>query len=119
LRGFKTPQEIQTSKGSSNRAGIRQKSRTRPETQLHKSKAAKQLLAESITQEQAIAHEFQLNEKSKKIVGRIVGAPNLVVTSNLNKDEELLKQERQHEMVVLDMIANNIVNQHSSSLSKY
>ena len=50
------------------------------------------------------------DQMSKEIIGRKVGAPNLVVTSNLSKEEDLFNQERQRDLMMLDIIATNIVN---------
>lgn len=89
LRGFKVQQELQTN-SSSNRAAAR--TRTRPETQLQKARGRqgdRQLMPEAVTHQQAIRQEFSQSTLSKDIVGRKVGAPNLVVTSHLSKEDDL------------------------------
>jgi hypothetical protein len=73
------------------------------------------VVPEGVTHEQAIRQDFSENTLSKDIVGRKVNAPNLVVTSHLSKEDDLFSQERQRELMMLDMIATNIVNQHSNS----
>ena len=94
---------------ASNRVGPRQKSRTRPETQMQRppKNYAERLGLPEVTQEQAIRQEY--NQQSSGLVGRIVGAPSLVVTSHLSREEEQY-HERKKELMVLDMIASNIAN---------
>ena len=70
-----------------------------------------------MTQEQAIRHQ-EYNQQNRGLVGRIVGAPSLVVTSHMSREEDLF-HERKRDLMVLDMIASNIANQHSSSQSKF
>lgn len=74
-------------------------------------------MVDGIKPEQAIKQDF--HQLSKEIVGRKVGAPSLVVVPHHAKEDDLFGQERQRDLMVLDMIATGIVNQHSSSLSKY
>lgn len=72
----------------------------------------KLLMPESITHEQAIRQEFSANQLSKEIIGRKVGAPNVLVTTHLSKEEDHFNKDAHRDFMIKDMIGSNIGNRH-------
>lgn len=57
---------------------------------------------------------------SKEIIGRKVGAPNVLVTTHLSKEEDHFNKDVHRDFMIKDMVASGkIANPHSSSLNRH